>query len=155
MYLVTLKNILSYVRVSDCNMEEGSLRCDANISIRPTGTKEFRTRIEVKNLNSFKAVKQAIDYEVEWQKDQYANGLTFPQMTKLWDSTALKTVPMRTKEMAHDYRYFPDPDLPPYILTTEYIETIRKTLPELPQAKKDRYIQILGLPPYDAEVLTS
>ena len=155
MYLVTLKNILSYVRVSDCNMEEGSLRCDANVSIRPKGSSEFRTRVEIKNLNSFKAVKQAIDYEVEWQKDQYANNLVFPQMTKLWDSNALKTVPMRTKEMAHDYRYFPDPDLPPIVITQEYVEMIRKTLPELPQIKKERYIQELGLPGYDAEVLTS
>jgi aspartyl-tRNA(Asn)/glutamyl-tRNA(Gln) amidotransferase subunit B len=136
-------------------MEEGSLRCDANVSIRPKGSTEFRTRVEIKNLNSFKAVRQAIDYEVEWQKDQYARNLTFPQMTKLWDANALKTVPMRTKEMAHDYRYFPDPDLPPVVLTQKYVEDIRATLPELPQAKKERYERDLGLPTYDAEVLTS
>ncbi len=155
LYLTTLKSILSYIRVSDCNMEEGSLRCDANVSIRPKGSEEFRTRVEIKNLNSFKAVKQAIDYEVEWQKDQYARNLSFPQMTKLWDANTFKTVPMRTKEMAHDYRYFPDPDLPPVILTTEYVDEIRASLPELPQAKKDRYEKELGLPTYDAEVLTS
>lgn len=154
-YLNSLKNILSYVQVSDCNMEEGSLRCDANVSIRPKGSSEFRTRVEIKNLNSFRAVKQAIEYEVEWQKDQYARNLTFPQMTKLWDSTLLKTIPMRTKEMAHDYRYFPEPDLPPILLTKSFIDSIRSTLPELPQAKKERYERELSLPPYDAEVLTS
>jgi len=137
LYLLNLKNILSYVRVSDCNMEEGSLRCDANVSIRPLGSSEFRTRVEIKNLNSFKAVKQAIDYEVEWQKDQYARNLSFPQMTKLWDSSLLKTIPMRTKEMAHDYRYFPEPDLPPIKISKEFVEKIKSTIPELPQAKKE------------------
>ncbi|MCE9501565.1 MAG: Asp-tRNA(Asn)/Glu-tRNA(Gln) amidotransferase subunit GatB, partial [Leptospira sp.] len=127
LYLNSLKTILRYIRVSDCNMEEGSLRCDANVSIRPVGEKEFRTRVEIKNLNSFKAVKTAIEYEVEWQKDIYARGQSFTQMTKLWDSTLLKTVPMRSKEMAHDYRYFPDPDLPVIILKKEFIEDIKRS----------------------------
>lgn len=154
-YLVTLKNILRYIDVSDCNMEEGSLRCDANVSIRPKGEKGFRTRVEIKNLNSFKAVKSAIDYEVEWQKDQYARGLSFSQMTKLWDANLQKTVPMRTKEMAHDYRYFPDPDLPPISLTQEFIDKLKQSLPELPKQKKLRYVTEFNLPEYDAEVLTS
>lgn len=155
LYLNTLKNILRYINVSDCNMEEGSLRCDANVSVRLKGEKEFRTRVEIKNLNSFKAVKSAIEYETEWQIDQYSRGLTFVQQTKLWDASLMKTVQMRTKEMAHDYRYFPDPDLPPVRIEKEYIENLRKGLPELPQAKKDRFESQLGLPKYDAEVLSS
>lgn len=154
-YLTNLKSILRYVRVSDCNMEEGSLRCDANVSIRPRGEEGFRTRVEIKNLNSFKAVKQAIDYEVEWQKDMYSRGETFRQMTKLWDATLLKTVPMRTKEESHDYRYFPEPDLPAFEIPANRIEAIRSALPELPQAKKIRFMETLNLPEYDAEVLTS
>jgi len=154
-YLNNLKSILRYVRVSDCNMEEGSLRCDANVSIRPRGDKEFRTRIEIKNLNSFKAVRQAIDYEVEWQKDVYSRGESFKQMTKLWDASLLKTVPMRSKEMSHDYRYFPEPDLPAFEIPQEKIEAIRSSLPELPSKKKLRFMNELQLPEYDAEVLTS
>ncbi|MDX1961010.1 MAG: Asp-tRNA(Asn)/Glu-tRNA(Gln) amidotransferase subunit GatB [Leptospiraceae bacterium] len=154
-YLTTLKNILKYIDVSDCNMEEGSLRCDANVSIRPFGEKGFRTRVEIKNLNSFKAVKSAIEYEIEWQKDVYASGKTFTQMTKLWDATLLKTIPMRSKEMAHDYRYFPDPDLPPVQIKKEFVEKLKESLPELPAAKKKRYEETLGLPSYDASVLTS
>lgn len=153
-YLNELKTLLRYVQVSDCNMEEGSLRCDANVSIRPRGESEFKTRVEIKNLNSFKAVKQAIDYEVEWQKDQYSQGKSFSQMTKLWDATLLKTIPMRSKEMSHDYRYFPEPDLPAIELTDSYIDDIRRHLPELPRAKKERYTKELGLPEYDAQVLT-
>ena len=154
-YLNNLKSILRYVRVSDCNMEEGSLRCDANVSIRPRGEKEFRTRIEIKNLNSFKAVRQAIEYEIEWQKDVYSRGESFNQMTKLWDATLLKTVPMRSKEMSHDYRYFPEPDLPAFEIPQEKIEAIRATLPELPTKKKLRFMNELQLPEYDAEVLTA
>ncbi|MCC5813271.1 MAG: Asp-tRNA(Asn)/Glu-tRNA(Gln) amidotransferase subunit GatB [Leptospira sp.] len=154
-YLTNLKSILRYVRVSDCNMEEGSLRCDANVSIRPRGEEGFRTRVEIKNLNSFKAVKQAIDYEVEWQKDMYARGETFRQMTKLWDATLLKTVPMRSKEQSHDYRYFPEPDLPAFEIPQNRIEAIKSALPELPQQKKIRFMETLQLPEYDAEVLTS
>ncbi len=155
MYLTTLKTILRYIQVSDCNMEEGSLRCDANVSIRPRGTTELRTRVEIKNLNSFKAVKTAIDYEVEWQKDQYARGLKFHQQTKLWDATKQQTLPMRSKEMAHDYRFFPDPDLPVIVLKQEYVDQIKTKLPELPAAKKIRFIESLGLPEYDAGVLTA
>jgi aspartyl-tRNA(Asn)/glutamyl-tRNA(Gln) amidotransferase subunit B len=155
LYLTTLKSILRYINVSDCNMEEGSLRCDANVSIRPKGTTEFRTRVEIKNLNSFKAVKQAIEYEIEWQKDQYSRGLTFNQQTKLWDANLLKTMTMRSKEMAHDYRYFPDPDLPVIVLTEDKILEVKSKLPELPSEKKQRFIDSLGLPPYDAEVLTA
>ncbi|EQA46217.1 aspartyl/glutamyl-tRNA(Asn/Gln) amidotransferase, B subunit [Leptospira broomii serovar Hurstbridge str. 5399] len=154
-YLLSLKSILRYIRVSDCNMEEGSLRCDANVSIRPIGSDKFGTRVEIKNLNSFKAVKAAIDYEVEWQTEMLSQGKTFQQQTKLWDSAANITVTMRTKEMSHDYRYFPDPDLPSIILTKETVENIRKTLPELPDARRSRFIEKLGLPKYDAEVLTA
>ncbi len=154
-YLTNLKSILRYVRVSDCNMEEGSLRCDANVSVRLRGEKGFRTRVEIKNLNSFKAVKQAIDYEVEWQKDMYSRGEAFQQMTKLWDATLQKTIPMRTKEQSHDYRYFPDPDLPAFEISDARIEAVRSSLPELPQAKKLRFIREFMLPEYDAEVLTS
>lgn len=117
--------------------------------------KKFRTRIEIKNLNSFKAVKQAIDYEVEWQKDQYARGLTFNQQTKLWDAVLLKTVSMRSKEMAHDYRYFPDPDLPTIVLKQADIDILKSKLPELPAAKRKRFEESFGLPAYDAEVLTA
>lgn len=154
-YLLALKSVLRYIRVSDCNMEEGSLRCDANVSIRPVGSDKFGTRVEIKNLNSFKAVKAAIDYEVEWQREMYSQGKTFQQQTKLWDSAANITVTMRTKEMSHDYRYFPDPDLPSLILTKEDVEDIRKTLPELPDARRDRFVEKLGLPKYDADVLTA
>jgi aspartyl-tRNA(Asn)/glutamyl-tRNA(Gln) amidotransferase subunit B len=154
-YLTTLKSVLRYVQVSDCNMEEGSLRCDANVSIRPKGEKGFRTRVEIKNLNSFKAVKQAIEYEIEWQKDVYSRGETFQQMTKLWDASQLRTIPMRTKEMSHDYRYFPDPDLLAFEISPEYIQNLKKSLPELPRQKKARYIKEYSLPEYDAEVLTS
>ena len=154
-YLLSLRNTLRYIRISDCNMEEGSFRCDANVSIRPRGEKEFRTRIEIKNLNSFKAVKSAIDYEVEWQKEMYAHGKTFHQQTKLWDSVLLKTVSMRSKEMSHDYRYFPDPDLPAFTIKKEYVENLRKQLPELPQERRKRFVSQLELPEYDAEVLTS
>ncbi|WCL50565.1 Asp-tRNA(Asn)/Glu-tRNA(Gln) amidotransferase subunit GatB [Leptospira sp. GIMC2001] len=154
-YLNNLKSILRYVRVSDCNMEEGSLRCDANVSIRPRSEKEFRTRVEIKNLNSFKAVKQAIEYEIEWQKDVYSRGETFQQMTKLWDATLLKTIPMRTKENSHDYRYFPEPDLPAFEIPQSKINEIQKSLPELPHEKKLRFISEHKLPEYDAEVLTS
>ncbi|PJZ71247.1 Asp-tRNA(Asn)/Glu-tRNA(Gln) amidotransferase GatCAB subunit B [Leptospira perolatii] len=154
-YLLSLKSVLRYIRVSDCNMEEGSLRCDANVSIRPVGSDKFGTRVEIKNLNSFKAVKAAIEYEIEWQREILSQGKTFQQQTKLWDSATNKTITMRTKEMSHDYRYFPDPDLPSVVLTTDTVEKIRKTLPELPDARRDRFIQSLGLPKYDAEVLTA
>lgn len=154
-YLNNLKSILRYVRVSDCNMEEGSLRCDANVSIRPRGESEFRTRVEIKNLNSFKAVRQAIDYEVEWQKEVYSKGETFRQMTKLWDATVLRTIPMRSKEMSHDYRYFPEPDLLSFEIPESQVNMIRASLPELPSEKKKRFMDVLGLPEYDAEVLTA
>ncbi|EKP13428.1 MULTISPECIES: Asp-tRNA(Asn)/Glu-tRNA(Gln) amidotransferase subunit GatB [Leptospira] len=154
-YLNSLKSILKYIRVSDCNMEEGSLRCDANVSIRPKGSDKFGTRVEIKNLNSFKAVKAAIDYEVEWQTEMALEGKTFQQQTKLWDSIANKTVTMRTKEMSHDYRYFPDPDLPVIILQKETVESVRSKLPELPNERKNRFVEKLGLPKYDAEVLTA
>ncbi|EMP04713.1 putative aspartyl/glutamyl-tRNA(Asn/Gln) amidotransferase, B subunit, partial [Leptospira interrogans serovar Pyrogenes str. 200701872] len=154
-YLNSLKSVLKYIRVSDCNMEEGSLRCDANVSIRLKGSDKFGTRVEIKNLNSFKAVKAAIDYEVEWQKEMALEGKTFQQQTKLWDSVANKTVTMRTKEMSHDYRYFPDPDLPVIVLQKETVESVRSKLPELPNERKNRFVEKLGLPKYDAEVLTA
>ncbi|MEM7181550.1 MAG: Asp-tRNA(Asn)/Glu-tRNA(Gln) amidotransferase subunit GatB [Spirochaetota bacterium] len=154
-YLVTLKNILKYIEVSDCNMEEGSLRCDANVSIRPKGSQELRTRVEIKNLNSFKAVKTAIEYEIEWQKEMYLQSKTFVQQTKLWDADKQQTLQMRSKEMAHDYRYFPDPDLPVIVLEQSYVDKLQAGLPELPAARKARFVEKLGLPEYDADVLTA
>lgn len=136
-------------------MEEGSLRCDANVSIRPKGSNELRTRVEIKNLNSFKAVKAAIDYEIEWQKDMYSRNEAFKQQTKLWDPDSNKTVSMRSKEMAHDYRYFPDPDLPVILLEQKFIDELKSKLPELPDVRKKRFQTELGLPEYDALVLTS
>jgi len=152
-YLTSLKSIIQYLGVSDCDMEKGSLRCDANISIRPKGTSGLGTKAELKNMNSFKGVKDALAYEIERQTGMANNAETITQETRLWDTRELKTIVMRTKEEAKDYRYFPDPDLPPFIISKEKISEIKKTLPELPREKMLRFIKDYGLSEYDAKIL--
>ncbi len=154
LYLITLRNILRYVNVSDCNMEEGSLRCDANVSIRRSENDPFGTRVEIKNLNSFKAVRSAIEYEIERQAAVLESGGKVIQCTALWDADRRETRVMRTKEDAEDYRYFPDPDLTPFEIAEKFIGDVRSTMPELPAAKKERYMREYSLPEYDADVLT-
>ncbi|MBO7244081.1 MAG: Asp-tRNA(Asn)/Glu-tRNA(Gln) amidotransferase subunit GatB [Alphaproteobacteria bacterium] len=154
-YLRQLRAIVRALETCDGNMDEGSMRCDVNISVRPVGSSELRQRVEVKNVNSVRFVMQAIEIEAQRQVDLYEDGKTFSQETRLFDSVNLETRPMRSKENANDYRYFPDPDLLPVILTDEHIENIRQNLPELPEAKKKRYIEVLGLPAYDAGILVS
>ena len=154
-YLKGLRNILLYLEICDGNMEEGSLRCDANISLRPVGQTEFGTRAELKNMNSFRFVKAALEYEIKRQRALLAAGREIVQETRLWDTAANQTVSMRGKEEAHDYRYFPDPDLVPVKVSEEWIESLRKELPELPAARLARFQTEYGLPEYDAEVLTS
>lgn len=154
-YLQNLKSIMKYLEVSDCNMEEGSLRCDVNISLRETSEHEFGEKVEIKNLNSFKAVKMAIDYEIHRQGRVLNAGEKIIQETRLWDAEKNETFSMRSKEEAHDYRYFPEPDLPPVRIEESYIKIIMETLPELPDQKKERFISEFSLPEYDAGVLTS
>ncbi len=154
-YLTQLKAILEYIEVCDCNMEEGSLRCDANVSIRPEGQKEFGTRTEIKNLNSFRFVQKAIDYEVERQRQVLEQGDKVVQETRLYDSDKGVTFTMRSKEEAHDYRYFPEPDLAPIVIDDEWVESIRQSLPELPEKKRERFIADYKIPEYDAQVLTA
>ena len=145
-YLRTLRNILLYLGVTDARMEEGSFRCDANCSIRPAGSSEFGRKVEVKNMNSFRSVERAVRYEFERQKQALDRGDVIPQETRGWDDTRGVTVSQRSKEYAHDYRYFPEPDLPPLFLAPEWIEAIKQRMPELPAAKKVRYIRDDGLP---------
>ena len=154
-YLKKLRSILRYLEICDGNMEEGSFRCDANISLRLVNTGEFGVRTELKNMNSFKHVQRALAYEIERQRSVLEQGGTVIQETRLWDENRGITRSMRGKEEAHDYRYFPDPDLMPVVIDKDWIEEIRKTLPELPDVKKQRFKQVYGLPEYDAEVLTS
>jgi aspartyl-tRNA(Asn)/glutamyl-tRNA(Gln) amidotransferase subunit B len=154
LYLQKLKSTIEYLDISDCNMEEGSFRCDANVSIRPFGQKEFGTRTEIKNMNSFKNVQKAIDYEVKRQAKIIDNGGSIIQETRLWDVNRSVTVSMRGKEDAHDYRYFPDPDLVPLNIDEEWIEDVKKSLPELPEEKYQRLINEYKLPEYDASILT-
>ncbi len=154
-YLRQLRAIVRALGTCDGNMDEGSMRCDVNISVRPVGETALRNRVEVKNVNSVRFVMQAIEIEAKRQIDIYENGGTIDQQTRLFDSVNLETRAMRSKENANDYRYFPDPDLLPVILTDEYIENIRQNLPELPEAKKKRYVDTMGLTPYDASVLTA
>ena len=153
-YLTQLKQILEYIGVSDCNMDEGSLRCDANVSIRPFGQEEFGTRAELKNMNSFKAVEKAIEYEVKRQQKLIEQGGKVVQETRTWDDSLNKTISMRGKEQAHDYRYFPEPDLLPLEIDDKWIDEIRNQLPELPRQKQERFIKEYGIPEYDAGVLT-
>lgn len=154
-YLRLLRAIVRALGTCDGNMDEGSMRCDVNISVRPVGEEALRPRVEVKNVNSVRFVMQAIEIEAARQVALYESGQAFRQETRLFDADAGETRPMRSKENAHDYRYFPDPDLPPVILTQEYVDGIRHALPELPEAKKRRYMETLGLTPYDAAILTS
>ena len=154
-YLNTLKQILEYTEVSDCNMEEGSLRCDANVSVRLRGAPKFGTKAEVKNLNSFRYLAHALEYEIERQIGVLESGGTITQETRLWNVAGGRTEPMRSKEMAHDYRYFPDPDLLPVSVSARTIEEIRAAMPELPDAKVARFVKDYGVTPYDAGVLTA
>ena len=154
-YLTALKQVLLYTEVSDCNMEEGSLRCDANVSVRRRGAERFGTKTEVKNLNSFRYLHRALEYEIERQITVLESGGRIDQETRLWNLAAGRTEPMRSKEYAHDYRYFPEPDLPPVRVTAAWREEIAATMPELPDAKRKRFIREYGITPYDAELLTS
>jgi aspartyl-tRNA(Asn)/glutamyl-tRNA(Gln) amidotransferase subunit B len=154
-YLKKLHQIVVYLGICDGNLEEGSFRCDANVSLMPVGADTFGTRAELKNINSFRFIKQAIEYEMERQADILDEGGKIVQETRLFDPTTGTTRSMRSKEEAHDYRYFPDPDLVPLVIAPDWIEAIRQTLPELPDAKRSRYVGELGLPEYDAEVLAA
>lgn len=154
-YMEKLRAVIQYTGVSDCKMEEGSLRCDANVSVRPAGSTAFGTKTEIKNLNSFKALQRALAYEIERQIDVLEEGGRVVQETRTWDEGKGITLPMRTKEEAHDYRYFPDPDLVPLVIDREWVEDIRRSLPELPDEKRERYMREYALPAYDAGVLTS
>ncbi len=154
-YLIKLRSILRYLGVSTGNMEEGSFRCDANISIKPVDSKEFMPKVEVKNMNSFKAVYLALEYEAERQRKAVAEGKRLIQETRGWVEDKGKTVSQRSKEYAHDYRYFPEPDLPPLVISREWVEEVRAKLPELPEARRDRFISEYGLPAYDANLLTN
>src|SRR5467141_138161 len=153
-YLTTLRQILLYTGVSDCNMEEGSLRCDANVSVRLRGSREFGTKVEVKNLNSFRYLQKALEYEIERHIGLLEGGGRLSQETRLWNQAAGRTESMRSKEKAHDYRYFPEPDLLPVHISSAWREEVRRTLPELPDAKRSRFVAAHGITPYDAEVLT-
>jgi aspartyl-tRNA(Asn)/glutamyl-tRNA(Gln) amidotransferase subunit B len=153
-YLKTLRDILVYLDVCDGNMEEGSLRCEPNLSLRPVGQKEFGTRVELKNINSFRFVQKAMEYELRRQEKVLREGGRVVQETRLWNTEKEITVVMRSKEEAHDYRYFPEPDLVPMMIPADLVEEIRKTLPELPDAKRERFAREYGIPVYDAEVLT-
>ncbi len=155
-YLMKLHTILQYLGVSTANMEEGSFRCDANISIRPCGTKDYLAKVEVKNMNSFKAVFRALTYEEERQRRVAARGERLIQETRGWvEDDGGKTVSQRSKEYAHDYRYFPEPDLPPVVISREWVEEIKSNLPELPEARRGRFMTQFNLPFYDADLLTA
>ncbi|MEO5937221.1 MAG: Asp-tRNA(Asn)/Glu-tRNA(Gln) amidotransferase subunit GatB [Terriglobales bacterium] len=153
-YLTRLKEIILYTGVSDCNMEEGSLRADANISVRPVGQKEFGTKAEVKNVNSFRFIKQALEYEIERQVELIEGGGKVVQETRLYNSSEAKTYSMRSKEQAHDYRYFPEPDLLPLVVDSAWQAQIKATLPELPEARRARLVKDYGITEQDAGVLT-
>jgi aspartyl-tRNA(Asn)/glutamyl-tRNA(Gln) amidotransferase subunit B len=152
-YLVVLKAVLQYLHVSDCDMEKGQLRCDANVSVRKVGETKFGTRAEIKNLNSFKAVQKAIQYEIERQVQALEAGEKITQETRLWNDDKGQTFLMRSKEEAHDYRYFPEPDLVPFTISRETVDEIKKTLPELPKGRAKRFVKDFGLSEYDAFVL--
>ena len=153
-YLTTLRQIMLYTGVSDCNMEEGSLRCDANVSVRLRGSEKFGTKVEVKNLNSFRFLQKAIEHEIERQVAVLEGGGRIAQETRLWNQVEGHTVAMRSKEKAHDYRYFPEPDLLPVHVSAAWREEVRRALPELPAAKRARFTTQYGVTRYDAEVLT-
>jgi aspartyl-tRNA(Asn)/glutamyl-tRNA(Gln) amidotransferase subunit B len=154
-YLKALRTVLQYLEICDGNMEEGSFRCDANVSVRTAGSDTLGTRAEVKNLNSFRAVERALEHEIARQTELVSSGGQVVQETRLWDADREVTRSMRSKEFAHDYRYFPDPDLPPLVVEEEWVEEVRSTLPELPIERRERFVAELGLSAYDAEVLTA
>jgi aspartyl-tRNA(Asn)/glutamyl-tRNA(Gln) amidotransferase subunit B len=154
-YLTKLKEILLYAGVSDCNMEEGSLRCDANVSVMPRGSKTFGTKVEVKNVNSFRYIRSALEYEIERQIEVVESGGRVIQETRLWNQAEGRTYSMRSKEQAHDYRYFPEPDLPPLIVSPEWQAEIAATMPELPEARRKRMIAEYELTEQDAHTLTA
>jgi aspartyl-tRNA(Asn)/glutamyl-tRNA(Gln) amidotransferase subunit B len=153
-YLTLLKEIILYTGVSDCNMEEGSLRCDANISVRPRGQEKFGTKTEVKNVNSFRFIREALEYEIERHIEVIEGGGAIQQETRLYNSGEGRTYGMRSKEQAHDYRYFPEPDLQPLVVDARWQEEIRQTLPELPEARRARFVAEYGITEQDAQVLT-
>src|SRR6266404_5030746 len=153
-YLTRLKEIILYTGVSDCNMEEGSLRCDANVSVRPRGRKEFGTKTEVKNVNSFRFIREALAYEIERQIELIESGSKVTQETRLYNANEGKTYGMRSKEQAHDYRYFPEPDLLPLVVDEKWKSEVAKQLPELPEARRTRLVKDYGITEYDAGVLT-
>ena len=154
-YLEKLRAVMLYAGVSDVKMEEGSLRCDANVSLRPAGSRELGVLTEVKNLNSFRSVKMALEYEVSRKRELLRAGVREVRETRHWDEVRGVTFPSRSKEEAHDYRYFPEPDLVPLLVDEGWTEELRRRLPELPDARRARYVRDYGLPPYDAEVLTA
>jgi len=154
-YMKKIHSLVQYIDISDGNMQEGSFRCDANVSVRPEGQEELGTRAEIKNINSFRFVEKAINYEIERQIDLIEDGGRVVQETRLYDSDKDETRSMRSKEEANDYRYFPDPDLLPVVIDDEYIESVRKELPELPEQRKQRYMDDFALSAYDAGVLTT
>ncbi|MFQ5879826.1 MAG: Asp-tRNA(Asn)/Glu-tRNA(Gln) amidotransferase subunit GatB, partial [Dehalococcoidia bacterium] len=153
-YLIKLRQLLQYLGVSAANMEEGNFRCDANVSIRPLGSDRFLGKVEIKNMNSFRAVYQALSYEVRRQVDVVAAGGRIAQETRGWVDEEERTVPQRSKEYAHDYRYFPDPDLPPLIISPQWVEEIKARMPELPDAKRERFLRQYGLSQYEVNLLT-
>ncbi|HID15501.1 MAG TPA: Asp-tRNA(Asn)/Glu-tRNA(Gln) amidotransferase subunit GatB, partial [Candidatus Atribacteria bacterium] len=155
LFLTELRNIVRYLGVCDGNMEEGSLRCDANISVRPKGEKKLGTKVEIKNLNSFRSVKRALEYEAKRQIKVLESGEQLIQETRHFDESSGITVPMRSKEEASDYRYFPEPDLPPLILTEEFIGEIREHMPQVPEERRRKFREEFGLPLYDSYVLSS
>ena len=154
-YMEKMHSIVTYLGISEGDMEKGHFRCDANVSLRPIGQEKFGTRTETKNLNSFRFVQQAITYEIARQTEDLLDGKRIVQETRLWDSVKKNTYSMRSKEEAHDYRYFPDPDLPVVRISSDFVEQIRNQLPELPDAKKQRFMESFGLSTYDAEVLVA
>lgn len=153
-YLEKLRSMLLFAGVSDCKMQEGSLRCDANVSVRPFGQQEFGTRCEIKNLNSFRALERAIEYEAKRHMEALEDGTELFQETRTWDEEKQMTRSMRSKEEAHDYRYFPEPDLPPLFISREWVDEVRAALPEMPEQAQQRLMEVYGLPEYDAALLT-
>ncbi len=153
-YLTAIRQILQYLEICDCNMEEGSLRCDANISLRPFGAEKLGTKTELKNMNTFRGVEKALEFEALRQKDMLLHGEKVVQQSFRWDPNSNRTVAMRSKEDAHDYRYFPEPDLMPLVVEQPWIDEVKKTMPELPADKRTRFIASFGITPYMAEVLT-
>ena len=154
-YLTRLKEILLYTGVSDCNMEEGSLRCDANVSVRPRGQQKFGTKAEVKNVNSFRFIRSALEYEIERQVELIESGGRVAQETRLWNANEGRTYSMRSKEQAHDYRYFPEPDLPPLFVTGEWKAMLAGRMPELPEARRKRMVAEYEINLQDAHTLTA